>query len=170
VNDASGYIHHRTDLWTVHSYKATGQELHAELVPDAGTAEDTGGGSGDRGTAAARIVFRNHPDREAEYDGQPYLVDEFGGIAWTGGDPASHERSDAWGYGDMPRTEEEFFTRLEGLVDTLLSIDHVAGWCYTQLTDVEQEQNGVYYYDRSPKFDPDKLQAVFGRKPDGYEL
>jgi hypothetical protein len=170
VNDASGYIHHRTDLWTVHSYKATGQELHAELVPDAKTTEDIGSGSGDRGTAEARTVFRNHPDREAEYDGRPYLVDEFGGIAWTGADPASHERSDAWGYGDTPRTEEEFFTRLEGLVDTLLSIDHVAGWCYTQLTDVEQEQNGVYYYDRSPKFDPDKLQAVFGRKPDGFEL
>ena len=28
----------------------------------------------------------------------------------------------------------------------------VCGFCYTQLTDIEQEQNGIFAYDRSPKF------------------
>ena len=41
----------------------------------------------------------------------------------------------------------------------------LAGWCYTQLTDVEQEQNGVYTYDRRPKAAPKKLAALFGARP-----
>ena len=43
--------------------------------------------------------------------------------------------------------------------------DQVWGYCYTQLTDVEQEQNGVYYYDRTPKFDMERIRAIFGRNP-----
>ncbi len=36
--------------------------------------------------------------------------------------------------------------------------------CYTQLTDVEQEQNGLYTYDRQPKFDPEIIHAIFQEK------
>ena len=36
---------------------------------------------------------------------------------------------------------------------------------YTQLTDVEQEQNGIYYYDRTPKFDMKRIKAIFERIP-----
>ena len=38
------------------------------------------------------------------------------------------------------------------------------GFCYTQLTDVEQEQNGCYYYDRSEKFDTKFFHKVNTRK------
>ena len=58
---------------------------------------------------------------------------------------------------------EDFYTRLEGLVDVVLSFDHICGYCYTQLTDIEQEQNGIYNYDRSAKFDPDRIAAIFSR-------
>lgn len=162
VNDSSGYIHHRTDLYTVHTYAATGHELADRLVPEATP-----------GTDRARLApFRNRPEYDVDYDGEPYLVDEFGGIKWTGESAqveADHDRTSSWGYGGTPRTEEEFFARLEGLVETLLATGHVAGWCYTQLTDVEQEQNGVYFYDRSEKFSAERLRAIFGRGPDGYD-
>ena len=65
VNDASGYIHARTDLWTVHNYEQDPEKLKAQLTPD-----------------KAKGVWRNFPDREVDYEGQPYLVDEFGGIKW----------------------------------------------------------------------------------------
>ena len=58
----------------------------------------------------------------------------------------------AWGYGNAPKTEEEFAARYEGLTDVLLSHPRVCGFCYTQLTDIEQEQNGLYFYDRTRKF------------------
>lgn len=41
----------------------------------------------------------------------------------------------------------------------------MVGFCYTQLTDVEQEQNGIYYYDRTPKFDMKRIKAIFERIP-----
>ena len=145
VNDASGYIHVDTDLWTVHTYEQDAQKLREQLAPE-----------------RAGAVFRRFGDQEVPYAGQPYLVDEFGGTKWA---PAqvSADGESAWGYGDDPRTAEEFYARLESLVDTVLGIEHMCGFCYTQLTDVEQEQNGIYNYDRSEKFDMDRIVRVFSK-------
>ena len=72
--------------------------------------------------------------------------------------------SDAWGYGVSVKDEEGFFARLEGLTDAILENKHVFAYCYTQLTDVEQEQNGLLTYDRKFKFPAEKLAAIFGKK------
>ena len=47
--------------------------------------------------------------------------------------------------------------------------DQVWGYCYTQLTDVEQEQNGIYYYDRTPKFDTKLIHSIFSKNPEDLE-
>ena len=81
-------------------------------------------------------------------------------------DVAGRERKSSWGYGDSAVTREDFYKRLEGQIDALLSIsDHVWGYCYTQLTDVEQEENGIFYYDRKPKYDAARLKSIFGKSP-----
>jgi hypothetical protein len=85
------------------------------------------------------------------------FVSEYGGIAWT-------EDQAGWGYGNAPKTREEFLTRLKGLTDALLDNPCMFAYCYTQLTDVEQEQNGLYTYDRKPKFDPAIIHAIFAKK------
>ncbi|BDD07793.1 hypothetical protein FUAX_02250 [Fulvitalea axinellae] len=55
---------------------------------------------------------------------------------------------------------------MEGLTDVVLGMKHIWGYCYTQLTDVEQEQNGLYNYDRSPKFkDAKRLRKIFSKEP-----
>ena len=147
VNDASGFTHVRTDLWTVHNYEQNPAALKRLLTP-----------------TPERGVWRNLPERDAPYAGQPYLIDEFGGIRWI--PPARQPfADDSWGYGDAPRSLAEFYERLEGLVDAILSQPHVRGFCYTQLTDVEQEQNGIYQYDRSAKFDPARLARIFRQPP-----
>ena len=102
-------------------------------------------------------------------------MDEFGGIKWDpetqGSEGLSFSQNmDSWGYGQSPRDIEAFYARLEGLVDTLIAKRHVSGYCYTQLTDVEQEKNGLYYYDRSVKFDMDRIRRIFSRKPDWAEI
>ena len=152
VNETSGYVHVRTDLWTVHNYSQDPAKLRDDLTP------------GEDGE-----VWRNFPDKETDYTGQPYVVDEYGGIKWN---PAAADegREKSWGYGETPADLEALYARLEALTDVLLSLDHVSGYCYTQLTDVEQEQNGVYYYDRSEKFDMARIAANFRRKPDWAEL
>lgn len=93
--------------------------------------------------------------------GVPFMVSEFGGIGWA--------TKGGWGYGNGPRTLDEFYTRYGGLVDALLDNPNLFGFCFTQLTDVEQEHNGLYYYDRKPKFDLKRLHAITSR-PAAYEL
>ena len=71
---------------------------------------------------------------------------------------------DSWGYGDGPRTEEEFLARYKGLTDVLLVNPKMFGFCYTQLYDVEQEMNGLYTYGRKPKFDMEIIRKINSRK------
>lgn len=88
------------------------------------------------------------------YRGQPYFVSEFGGAKWN---PNANEGDPSWGYGDRPKTIEDFYTRFEQLTGVLLENVAHFGYCYTQLTDVYQEQNGLLFFDRSKKFDSQRL-------------
>lgn len=99
------------------------------------------------------------------YRGQPYFVSEFGGIWWN---PDARPGEDSWGYGNRPQSLEEFYTRFAGLCDALLDNPTMFGYCYTQLTDVFQEQNGVYRFDRTAKFDVERLHRIQAR-PAAYE-
>ena len=72
--------------------------------------------------------------------------------------------ADSWGYGDGPKTEEEYIARYRGLTDALLDNPHMFGFCYTQLYDVEQEVNGLYTYDRKPKMDIAIFRQINSRK------
>ena len=59
---------------------------------------------------------------------------------------------------------------MESLVKAITAhSDKIFGFCYTQLTDVEQEQNGVYYFNRESKFDMERVKAIFQMKAEGYE-
>ncbi len=51
----------------------------------------------------------------------------------------------------------------------LVETDHITGWCYTQLPDVEQEQNGIYFYDRSAKFDMNRIRSIFLMRKPGFD-
>jgi len=148
INDTSGYVHVKTDLFTVHHYEQRPEKLRSilEITPGRG-------------------VFRNNPEIEVAYAGQPYIIDEFGGIKWIPSEALKYA-ANSWGYGDAPKTEAEFYGRLEGLVAAILALKHIRGYCYTQLTDVEQEQNGIYNYDRSTKLDMKRVAAIFSRRPE----
>jgi hypothetical protein len=99
-----------------------------------------------------------HPDEDK---GLPFMISEFGGIGWA--------TEGGWGYGNGPRSLDEFYTRYQGLVDAQLDNPNLFGFCYTQLTDVEQEHNGLYYYNRRPKFDLNRLHAITSRRA-AYEI
>ncbi|WP_010147032.1 glycoside hydrolase family 2 [Serinicoccus profundi] len=99
--------------------------------------------------------------------GQPYFCSEYGGIWWVpesarSGADSVNDSGESWGYGDRVRDEEEFYARAEGLTRVLDQDPLMFGYCYTQLTDVFQEKNGIYGSDRSEKFDPARIRAIFG--------
>ena len=103
------------------------------------------------------------------YQGQPYFVSEFGGIWWN---PTVREGEASWGYGDRPTSIEAFYERFEGLCGALLANPQMFGYCYTQLTDVYQEQNGIYTFERGEKFDMARIHRAQQRaaaieQPDG---
>ena len=151
VNDASGDGHVKTDIWSVHDYTRE----YDKLVENH-TFKD------------GKPHYRNMRDKKylAEWEGQPYMIDEFGGLGWI----PKEQRGNSWGYGAQIETEDEFFQILEKEIDAIKACKNVVGFCYTQITDVEQEKNGVYYYDRRPKFDAAKWKAIFEKIPSIIEV
>jgi len=142
VHTASGGAHCLTDLWSVHSYAQNG----ADLTRIAEAKQDTNLERAQKDLGDAR-----------PHAGQPLVLDELGGIKWQ-----AVIRGEAdWGYGDAPRSLDAFYARLAELLEATLALPGYVGYCYTQLTDVEQEVNGIYNYDRTPKFDMERIRAIF---------
>ena len=165
----SGGSHIATDIWTVHNYEQDPAKLKELLYNDGKLMEAP--------KWEIQLMPKNIGYNGLKYTDQytfpqykhdmPYLIDEFGGIKWNPSQQMESAQNTSWGYGEPPHSLEEFYARLEGLVNTVLSLsDHVWGYCYTQLPDVEQEQNGIYYYDRSPKFDMKRIHAIFSKNPE----
>jgi hypothetical protein len=91
------------------------------------------------------------------------MVSEYGGIWWNpelARASDGTDRAESGGYGQRVSSEEEFFERFEGLTKVLLENPSMFGYCYTQLTDVFQEQNGICRFDRSEKFPLDRIRDV----------
>ncbi len=147
VNTASGDCNSLTDIWAIHNY-ARADKLGAIDVPEGKV------WTSDQWWTHA---WKDLPYRD--YDGQPYLIDEFGGLGWI--PPERRHADNTWGYGNAIKTEKEFFDILRAEVECILKVKRIVGFCYTQLTDVEQEQNGVYFYDRTSKFDVSKFREIF---------
>ncbi|MBO4642248.1 MAG: beta-glucuronidase [Bacteroidaceae bacterium] len=170
VCDVSGGVHIKTDIWTTHHYEQDPAKLK-EIIYNGTRWFQTPNEY--QGLYRTNVGFNRPTDNEKydfpTYDAatMPYILDEFGGIKWVKGqDKETGNSNKSWGYGEPPHSLEEFYTRLEGQVDALMEIsENVWGYCYTQLTDVEQEQNGVYFYDRSSKFDMNRIRAIFSKKP-----
>ncbi|HOX36756.1 MAG TPA: glycoside hydrolase family 2 TIM barrel-domain containing protein [Candidatus Brocadiia bacterium] len=143
--DVSGYDHVRCDVYDSHDYDqnpATFKARHDAMIADESK------------------YFTNFPDRCAPRKGQPYFVSEYGGIWWNPG----QKDQKAWGYGDRPKSEKEFVKRFRLLTHALMDNPKMFAFCYTQLTDVEQEVNGLYTFDRKPKFDPAAISAIMKKK------
>ena len=170
VCDVSGGVHVKTDIWTTHNYEQDPKKLKDIIYNGKRWFQTPNHGVG---FPQRNVGFNRHTETNIyayptyTEPNMPYLLDEFGGIKWVKGqDEQTGNDQKSWGYGEPPHSLEEFYTRLEGQVDALMEIaDNVWGYCYTQLTDVEQEQNGIYFYDRTSKFDMARIRAIFSKKP-----
>ena len=87
------------------------------------------------------------------HQGEPILLTEYGGIGYEVGDTSG------WGYTTVSN-EEEYLEDYRRIMEALYASKILNGFCYTQLTDVEQEINGVLTYDRKPKCDLAKFKAI----------
>ena len=180
VNTASGgIITNEYDICAMHCYEQDGEKLKNTVYnPETGAFRHNRSRTQvlyktSSGCPVVGDVVNKAEFVQAVYDGKrPYILDEFGGIKCletTPGvelDQKGKPRTASWGYGKSAVTREDFYKRLEEQVDALLSIsDKVWGYCYTQLTDVEQEENGIFYYNRDKKYDSSRLKSIFGKNP-----
>ena len=76
--------------------------------------------------------------------------------------PDAHVPENSWGYEGMERSESSTLDRMRGLYEAIAKLPKIIGICYTQLTDVEQEVNGLMTYDRRPKFEPAAIRDING--------
>ena len=159
VLDASGYSHRvpDADVYDSHDYTQDPDKFRER---QAGLAEGQ-----PYLNSPASWALPAHLIGDAQwsipYRGQPYFVSEFGGIWWN---PDVKEGEDSWGYGERPKTIAEFYDRFEKLCAILLDDPDMFGYCYTQLTDIYQEQNGIYRFDRRTKFDLARIRQVQQRQ------
>jgi beta-galactosidase/beta-glucuronidase len=132
-----GWEQSLTDLCTIHDYSAPHQ-----LARNFASLQ----------TALTARASNHEPyDPGFSYRGEPLLVTEFGGLKLAS--------SGGWGYIDVSNVPQ-FVGAYEVLVAALMKPGPVQGFCYTQLTDIEQEQNGLAAYDRTPKVDPAQIRTL----------
>jgi beta-galactosidase/beta-glucuronidase len=139
-----GWEHALTDLCTIHDYR------DADALRESYRTSES--------AVAARPARRPVYVAGHGYRDEPILITEFGGIAFSG-DQAG------WGYSTVADAEE-FLARYGSLIEALLQSQIVQGFCYTQLTDVEQEANGLLTYDRKPKTPLERIRQITARERD----
>jgi len=155
VLDVSGYSHRvrEADVYDSHDYEQDPEKFAANHA----------------GLARGKPLANPHPNEKSKrpaewsipYRGQPYFVSEFGGIWWNAN---ANTAEASWGYGARPASIEEFYARFEKLCAVLLGDRNMFGYCYTQLTDVYQEQNGIYTFGRDRKFDMARIRAAQAKR------
>ncbi|HEX5324433.1 MAG TPA: hypothetical protein VFW40_11645 [Capsulimonadaceae bacterium] len=161
VLDASGYAHRvpESDIYDSHDYIS--EQDYAEGIENFRKRERSG--------QAGHSVFVNGGAQGCSipYRGQPYFVSEFGGFKWAISSStsavdgnATDAAKETWGYGSAPRSIEDFYERFDAVCTILLENEGMFGYCYTQLTDIFPEENGIYTFDRLAKFDLARLRKI----------
>jgi beta-galactosidase/beta-glucuronidase len=149
-----------TDVVTVHDYTSSGAVLRERYGDHAAVAHTLANTQ-----PAYRVVLLpgvSHMDA-------PVLISEFGGISFDAPDGEGPSRSDGefldggWsGYGAVP-SADRLLAGYRDLVCALLDSPAVMGFCWTQLTDTQQERNGLVTAHRRPKVPIDEIRAVTTR-------
>lgn len=159
INDNCGWEHVLTDLTTFHDY-ADAPTLSARTS------------SLDSTINTGRAVFLPALDSpsdpgSAHKSNAPVLCSEFGGVNITGasGQDDHHERG--WGY-TTASDPADLLARFAALCHAVVHAGHICGFVYTQTTDIEQETNGLYTYDRQPKLPAADVRAIVDKAAQTY--
>lgn len=138
-----GWEHTVTDILTLHDYEETGDLFRARYQ----NFRDE--------ILKSEISYNRDAFSFSEgfsYTGQPVIVSEYGGIAFCGGD--------GFGYGNKVQSEEDFIRRFDEITTAIKEIPYICGYCYTQVSDVQQEENGLMDMERNFKVDPEKIREI----------
>ncbi|MDT5063422.1 MAG: hypothetical protein QOH63_3881 [Acidobacteriota bacterium] len=152
VVDNDGWEHTDiTDICAIHDYTPTAALLRERY-------QDAAGG----GALPAHVWIGNKPlfVLGSRYRGQPIILSEVGGFLMIPPDVPPEKRDMLYKFYGSVQTSEELLAKYRDLMEGIASLRFVAGFCYTQLTDIEQEINGLLTYDRHPKVEPELIAEI----------
>lgn len=142
-----GWEHTISDIITIHDYKQDDEMLYQEYADeDMKVLNNLKEYNGKH-----RLLANGY-----KYEGQPVIMSEYGGIAINS--------EEGWGYGKQVKSENEFVERFTKLTKAINNIPYISGYCYTQLTDVQQEVNGLINAERNYKIDSNIIRNVNNEK------
>ncbi len=145
-----GWEHTKSDILTVHNYEQDASKLKEEYV---NFTEIFAKNQRHAHRGTKRLLADSY-----EYEGQPVVFSEFAGIAFE------KDTNKGWGYGNSVKDEQDFLNRLESQINVIESNHAFSGYCITQLSDVEQEVNGLVDENRNYKADKVKLRLIIAKK------
>lgn len=149
VIDNDGWEHtEATDLFAMHDYTRTGAEFY-ERYRNIATAG-----------IPAPLYGSLYLAPGYKYNGSPLFLSEFGGIGYILPEDREKTPENSWGYSGVESSADSALSRMRGLYQAIAKVDSIAGICYTQLYDVEQEVNGLMTYDRRLKFPAAAIQQI----------
>jgi len=153
VVDNDGWEHTECgDLYTLHDYSKTGKELYARY--DATI----------QGGPMQIYTQGNDPmcylAKGAEYRGQPVLLTEVGGFLSIPPGVDKEDWDSLYSSYAVLESDSALVEKYAELMRGIAAVPFVVGFCYTQLTDVEQEANGLLTYDRVPKVSADLIRSI----------
>jgi beta-galactosidase/beta-glucuronidase len=142
VIDNDGWEHtEATDLFAIHDYVQSGEEF-LRRYREIGT-----------NGVPLPVIGKMYLAPGNRYNGSPIFLSEFGGVGFVLPEDRAKVPENSWGYSGFAPTAEFALERMKELYEGIARVPRIAGVCYTQLYDVEQEVNGLLTYDRRPKFD-----------------
>jgi hypothetical protein len=152
VIDNDGWEHTDiTDICAIHDYTPTAEKLSVRY-------QDMLGG----GQLPLNVWLSDKQlfVRGSKYRGQPIVLSEVGGFLTIPHDVPKEHRDMLYQFYDSFQDAEELLEKYRDLISGIASLKFLSGFCYTQLTDIEQEINGLLTYDRQPKIAPESIAAI----------
>lgn len=146
-----GWEQSLTDILTIHDYNSDENSMKASYK----NITDAANGS------PSKTSNRHCLNEGYQYDGIPFMISEFGGVAYN---VDEEEEDSAWGYGERLSDKETVLSKIKALHQAVMDIEGICGFCYTQLTDVEQEINGLLDHHHNYKFDPQEIKDILEYK------
>lgn len=146
VND--GWEHTVSDILTLHDYEEEGEILLERYSKCKEEILDS---------QVYHCSSKSAFAKGYRYKGQPVIISEFGGIAFDG-------KGEGWGYGNKVADKAAFIRRFDSITTAVKSLPYVCGYCYTQVSDVQQEINGLLDEDRNFKIEPEVIREINQRK------
>ena len=142
-----GWEQMQTDICGLHDYTSRGDMLKKHFADRSFIEKQTCDGR------------RAYADGYTCTGAEAFMVTEYGGIAFANiGIQGELGGMETWGYHGKESDEEAFFKRYEACTEAVLEIPFCQGYCYTQLTDIMQEINGLLTPDRKPKMDVERVR------------